>query len=293
VPGDQKRTGPPATTGEPAEEVPPPRSTSDSLSHGDDRLTAALAYCAAGCSAIPCSVTGKRALVRWAPWQQMAADPEQLRIWWRRWPRANVAIITGRISDLVVVDVDPAHGGLGTLAAMEAEHLLLDRSATVLTPSGGRHYWFRRPGGRLSNSNKAIRDRYGPGVDIRGRGAGAGAAIGSAVRGLPLAGRRPGHHPAHAGLAGRAATGPATRAPLPPGGPGRTNPGPAGRPGAHGAHRGRGQPQQPALLGWPAAGRGRRARRLGQGAGAGRGRRRPTQERGRRHTRIGAQGADS
>jgi hypothetical protein len=100
----------------------------------------------------------------------MAADPEQLRIWWGRSPRANVAIITGRISDLVVVDVDPAHGGLGTLAAMEADHQLLDRSAAVHTPSGGRHYWFRHPGGRLSNSNKTIRDRYGAGVDIRGDG---------------------------------------------------------------------------------------------------------------------------
>jgi len=134
-------------------------------------LDAALEYCAAGCSVVPSPVQGKRALVRWKPWQQMRPDPEQLRIWFgRRWPRANVAIITGRISDLVVVDVDPAHGGLGTLAAMEADHQLLDRSATVQTPSGGRHYWFRHPGGRLSNSNKAVRDRYGPGVDIRGDG---------------------------------------------------------------------------------------------------------------------------
>jgi hypothetical protein len=150
--------------------APTRTTTSDRLSHGDDRLTAALAYCAAGCSVIPCRVTGKQALVQWRPWQQMAADPEQLRIWWRRWSKANVAIITGRISDLVVVDIDPAHGGLGTLAAMEGDHHLLDRSATVQTPSGGRHYWFRHPGGRLTNSNKAIRDRYGAGVDIRGDG---------------------------------------------------------------------------------------------------------------------------
>jgi Bifunctional DNA primase/polymerase, N-terminal len=130
----------------------------------------ALAYERAGLSVVPAPLSGKRALISWKPWQQMAADPTQLRIWWQRWPKANVAIITGRISNLVVVDVDPAHGGLGTLVAMEAEHQLLDRSATVLTPSGGRHYWFRHPGGRLSNSNKAIRDRYGPGVDIRGDG---------------------------------------------------------------------------------------------------------------------------
>jgi predicted Zn-dependent protease len=32
----RKQTGPPATTGEPAQEVPPPSSTSDSLSHEGD-----------------------------------------------------------------------------------------------------------------------------------------------------------------------------------------------------------------------------------------------------------------
>ena len=134
-----------------------------------DPADAALAYCAAGWSVIPARVTGKRALVQWKPWQATAPDPEQLRIWWRRWPRANVAVITGRVSGVVVVDIDTGHGGLGTLTAMEADHLL-DRSATVETPSGGQHYWFRHPGGRLSNSAKAIRDRYGPGVDIRGDG---------------------------------------------------------------------------------------------------------------------------
>jgi len=135
-----------------------------------DPADAALAYCGAGWSVIPARVTGKRALVQWKPWQAAAPDPEQLRIWWRRWPRANVAVITGRVSGVVVVDIDTGHGGLGTLTAMEGDHHLLDRSATVETPSGGRHYWLRHPGGRLSNSNKGIRDRYGPGVDIRGDG---------------------------------------------------------------------------------------------------------------------------
>jgi hypothetical protein len=133
-------------------------------------LAWALAYEREGLSVVPARLVGKRALVPWKPWQQTAADREQLRIWWRRWPRANVAIITGRVSGLVVVDVDPAYGGWDTLAKVEADHQLLDRSAAVETPSGGRHYWLRHPGGRLSNSAKPIRDRYGPGVDIRGDG---------------------------------------------------------------------------------------------------------------------------
>src|SRR5215469_4668893 len=35
----------------------------------------------------------------------------QIRAWWRRWPNANVAIATGSRSGIVVVDVDPRHGG--------------------------------------------------------------------------------------------------------------------------------------------------------------------------------------
>jgi hypothetical protein len=133
-------------------------------------LAWALSYERAGLSVVPARLVGKRPLVAWKPWQQTPADPDQLRIWWKRWPKANIAIITGAVSGLVVVDVDPAYSGPATLAAMEADHLLLDRSAAVETPSGGRHYWMRHPGGRLSNSNKAIRDRYGAGVDIRGDG---------------------------------------------------------------------------------------------------------------------------
>src|SRR5437868_5118832 len=31
--------------------------------------------------------------------------------WWQRWPNANIAIKTGKESGLIVVDVDPRHGG--------------------------------------------------------------------------------------------------------------------------------------------------------------------------------------
>jgi hypothetical protein len=96
-------------------------------------LDAALAYAEGGWSVVPARVTGKRALVPWKPWQEAAADPEQLRAWWRRWPRANLAVVTGRISGIVVVDVDPRHGGDQTLAQLERDHGDLPRSALVAT----------------------------------------------------------------------------------------------------------------------------------------------------------------
>jgi hypothetical protein len=129
-------------------------------------LDAALAYCAAGWSVVPARVTGKRALVTWKPWQQTAPDPTQLRIWWRRWPRANLAVITGRVSGVVVIDVDPRHGGLDSLAELEATSGRSPRAAVVETPSGGTHLYLAHPGWRVPNSQ----GRLGPGLDVRGDG---------------------------------------------------------------------------------------------------------------------------
>ena len=51
-----------------------------------------------------------------------AAGPEQVQRWWRRWPDANVGVVTGAVSGLVVLDVDPRHGGGDSLAALEDVH---------------------------------------------------------------------------------------------------------------------------------------------------------------------------
>jgi hypothetical protein len=131
-----------------------------------DVQTAALAYTEHGWSVVPSRVTGKRALVPWKCWQQTAPDPEQIHTWWRRWPRANPAVITGRISGVVVVDIDPRHHGDRALAKLERDHGRLPWSAVVETPSGGTHVYLAHPGGRITNSAS----RIGHGLDVRGDG---------------------------------------------------------------------------------------------------------------------------
>jgi hypothetical protein len=91
-------------------------------------------------------------------------DPAVIASWWQRWPTANVAVRTGAASDLVVLDVDPDHGGLASLAELQRIHGRLPPSAAVRTGSGGRHYWFAHPGDPVPNSA----GRLGPGLDIRG-----------------------------------------------------------------------------------------------------------------------------
>jgi hypothetical protein len=94
-------------------------------------------------------------------------DVATIRRWWQRWPAANVAIRTGAISGLVVVDVDPDHGGERSFEALLKEHAPLPDGLVVQTGSGGRHYYFAHPGGLVRNDTGR---RLGAGLDIRGDG---------------------------------------------------------------------------------------------------------------------------
>jgi hypothetical protein len=94
-------------------------------------------------------------------------DHQQIEQWWRRWPDANVAIRTGAQSGLVVLDIDPRHGGEDTLKQLQRAHGVLPPGRSVETGGGGLHLYFRHPG--IAIRNDAGR-RLGPGVDVRGDG---------------------------------------------------------------------------------------------------------------------------
>jgi hypothetical protein len=101
-------------------------------------------------------------------WQVEATnETEKLRAWWRQWRGCNWGIATGVKSGVIVLDVDPRHGGDETLAARERDHGPLPLTWEVITGSGGRHLYFRHPGtGPIANSVGIL----GPGLDIRGDG---------------------------------------------------------------------------------------------------------------------------
>lgn len=86
--------------------------------------------------------------------------------WWRRWPDANVGVVTGRTSGFVVIDIDPDHGGVDSMRRLVAEHGPLPSGPRVRTGSGGWHVLFAWPGHEVRNSAGHL----GPGVDVRGDG---------------------------------------------------------------------------------------------------------------------------
>lgn len=150
---------------------------------GDDSpLGAALAYAARGWAVLPChspEPTGRCSCGRGdcaspAKHPRVArgltsasTEPGQIECWWRRWPGANVAVRTGAAGGLVVVDVDPRHGGARSLEALVAEHGEVQEAGRVATGGGGWHLYLAHPGGRVPNDAGR---RLGPGLDIRGDG---------------------------------------------------------------------------------------------------------------------------
>jgi hypothetical protein len=95
-------------------------------------------------------------------------SPGDVYTWWRRWPHANVAVLTGTRSNLLVLDIDPAHGGCASLAVLEKRYGPLPPTVIQRTGSGGEHRLFTYPAGVvIGNSASTV---LGAGLDTRGEG---------------------------------------------------------------------------------------------------------------------------
>ena len=73
--------------------------------HQNTILDSALRYAELGLSVIPVS-RDKKPLITWQRYQKERATREQILAWWKQFPDANVAIVTGEISGIVVIDVE-------------------------------------------------------------------------------------------------------------------------------------------------------------------------------------------
>jgi hypothetical protein len=128
-------------------------------------MKAALDYARLGWSVIPIEPRGKRPLVRWQVYQHRHPDATEVAEWFRRWSDANIAVVTGVVSGLVVLDLDPPHGGDASLQELERKHGPIVETVEARTGGGGRHLYFAHPGEMLHN-----RVGLAPGVDLRGDG---------------------------------------------------------------------------------------------------------------------------
>lgn len=125
------------------------------------RETPGVCSCRAGAE---CRDAGKHPRI--TGWRELRT-PDETKIveWWRRWPNANIGLVTGPASGFWCLDVDPKNGGDAALAEIDPTRSL--GQPDVRTPSGGSHYLFELPGDFL------VTDRRGKlpkGIDVRGDG---------------------------------------------------------------------------------------------------------------------------
>ena len=101
-------------------------------------------------------------------WSKLPIPSEDTLKKWFEGKSNNIAIRTGRISGIFVVDVDPKDGGDVTIAQLESYYGDLPTTVRVETPSGGWHLYFQLP------ENVTIRNsastKLGAGIDVRGEG---------------------------------------------------------------------------------------------------------------------------
>ena len=102
----------------------------------------------------------------WKRWQSARPSLFVVEQWFRQAPDANVAVVTGAISGLVVADIDLVKHPDAAREFSQRSGGELPAAPTVRTGGGGLHLFFAHPG-------FPVRSRAGlfPGLDVRADGA--------------------------------------------------------------------------------------------------------------------------
>ena len=136
----------------------------------DDPINYAHACASRGWRVLPIKPGEKRPPMK--SWQEAATtEAETIDAWWTQLYRGHgVGVATGPKSGIFVLDVDVAGDKRGdeTLASLENKYGQLPPTPTVITPSGGIHYYFAIPAGTEIRNDAG--KRLGAGLDIRGDG---------------------------------------------------------------------------------------------------------------------------
>jgi putative DNA primase/helicase len=124
-------------------------------------LEEALKYANWGKSVIPWKYTegSKRPTVKWKELQERHWSPNEINDWWQTNPHHNVGVVTGEISDLVVLDADDD-------AAVNWIQENIPATSWVVITGRGMQFGFRHPGTTVRNRAKID----GMNLDLRGDG---------------------------------------------------------------------------------------------------------------------------
>jgi len=123
----------------------------------DSLINAALAYARRGWKVLPLVPKKKTPLTEHGK-DDASDDPDQIKTWWTRWPKANIGGKTGEESGIMVLDVDGPEG----FKFLEDKPTL----ETLVSKTGkGRQIFYQHPGFEVKNFVRKI-----PDTDFRGDG---------------------------------------------------------------------------------------------------------------------------
>jgi putative DNA primase/helicase len=126
-------------------------------------LDVALEYVSKGYAVFPCSK--KMPCVKKRDggngFKDATRDEEQIRKWWTKWPNAQVALPTGRVNNLFVLDLDSQQ------AQDYAKQWNLPETFTVETRPTRKQLWFHQP---LEIETKCSAEVLAANIDTRGDG---------------------------------------------------------------------------------------------------------------------------
>src|SRR5262249_49857913 len=127
-------------------------------------LAAALDYAGRGFSVIPIRAKDKKPLFTWECYQTERAAEATITDWFKARPDANIGIVTGAVSDLVVIDLDSddANNKLKSLIPADYNLAAVPR---VRTGRGGYHLFFQHPGVHVATRAGVL-----PKTDVRADG---------------------------------------------------------------------------------------------------------------------------
>ncbi len=113
----------------------------------------ALDYLKSGKSVFPCGKNKRPIIKTWEEYQKRLPTIEEVEKWWTETPEANIALVTGKISGISVIDCD-----------LGSDYTQFPKTVTIKTGSGGYHLYYKYHEG-LGNKTGII-----PNVDIRSDG---------------------------------------------------------------------------------------------------------------------------
>lgn len=120
------------------------------------------------CGSAECKSAGKHPITRHGV-KDATLRRDTISEWFEDVTDRNIGIATGRISNLLVIDVDQRNNGFETLEKAQAKLGKLSPTLVVKTGGGGEHYFYKLPKKKIKkdSSGKLV----GPGVDILTDGA--------------------------------------------------------------------------------------------------------------------------